>query len=207
MGGIVDIFTGNKAAKAQKQAADKAAAASQYATDQSLKLQREQFERMWNETADERNLGSSATAKLQGLLDGKTDPTAWLESTPGYKANLAAGQRQLNASAAAKGGLLSGDAAKEALKFGANHATGVYNNERNALLAQAGLGQAATNTGGQAGQNAANASQNALQQNAQNLGSSYQKKADATSGFWGTVSGTLGSQGMSNALRMFAGGF
>ena len=40
MGGILDIFGASKTAKAQKQAADKSAAASQYATDQSMALQR-----------------------------------------------------------------------------------------------------------------------------------------------------------------------
>lgn len=207
MGGIVDIFTGNKTAKAQKQAADKTAQASQYATDQSIALQRELFGRIWDATAASRKLGDTATGKLQGLLDGSTDPTAWLESTPGYRVSLDAGQRQINASSAAKGGLLSGAAAKAGLKYGADYATNVYNTERNALLAQAGLGQTAVNTGAQTGQATANASQNALMQNAANLGSSYQQKADATAGFMGTLAGTFGGNALSRYAKMFAGGF
>lgn len=207
MGFIADLFGANKAAKAQKQAADKAAQASQYATDQSLALQREQFNRVWDATAQQRQLGNSATGKLQGLVDGG-DPTAWLESTPGFRVNLDAGQRQLNAAAAARGGLLSGAAAREGLRYGADYATGVFNNERNALMSMAGLGQVATNTGAQAGGQMANASQNALMQNASNLGSSYRDKADATAGFWGTVSGNLGQNGsMANMLKFFGGGF
>ena len=54
MGGILDIFGASKTAKAQKQAADKSAAASQYATDQSMALQREQFNRIWEATAPSR---------------------------------------------------------------------------------------------------------------------------------------------------------
>lgn len=206
MGGILDIFGAGKTAKAQKQAADKAAQASQYATDQSLALQREQFDRVWNATAGSRQLGDTATAKLQGLADGTVDPSEWIKSTPGYQVNLDAGQRQLNASLAAKGGLLSGDAAKEGLKYGANYANGVFGQERNALLSYAGLGQTAVNTGAATGQATANASQNALQQNAANLTSSYNQKADATAGLWGTLSGTFGQNALSKYASMFMGG-
>lgn len=203
MGGILDIFGAGKTAKAQSKAADKAAAASQYATDQSLALQREQFDRIWNATKGSRDLGNTATGQLQGLADGSMDPTAWIQKTPGYQVNLDAGQRQINASLAARGGLLSGDAAKEGLRYGADYANGVFGQERNALLAYAGLGQTAVNTGAQTGQATANASQNALQQNAANLASSYGQKADATAGLWGTISGTFGQ----NALSRMAGSF
>lgn len=212
MGALADILGASKAAKAQTKAADKAAQASQYATDQSMALQREQFNRIWDATAGSRKLGDTATGQLQGLADGTVDPTAWLQKTPGYQANLDAGQRQINASAAAKGGLLSGDAAKAGLKFGADYATGVYNQERNALLAMAGLGQTGVNTAAQTGQATANASQNALQTNAERLGSSYQQKANAQSQLWSGLGGYLGSQsakGMNfgNALKFFSGGF
>lgn len=203
MGGILDIFGASKTAKAQKQAADKAAAASQYATDQSVNLQREQFDRIWKATQGSRNLGDTATGQLQGLADGSVDPTAWVQKTPGYQVNLDAGQRQLNASLAAKGGLLSGDAMKEGLKYGADYANNVFGQERNAMLAYAGLGQTALNTGAATGQATANASQNALQNNASNLASSYNQKADATAGLWGTISGTFGQ----NAMAQLAGSF
>lgn len=208
MGGILDIFGANKTAKAQKQAADKAAAASQYATDQSVALQNAQFNRIWEATAGSRKLGDTATGTLQGLTDGTIDPTAWVQKTPGYQVNLDAGQRQLNASAAARGGLLSGDAAKDALKYGADYATGQFGNERNALLAMAGLGQTAVNTGAQVGGQTTNAITNALQNNAQNLASSYGQKADATAGLWGTITGTFGQNAIAKYAKTFAtGGF
>lgn len=207
MGGILDIFGANKTAKAQKQAADKAAQASQYATDQSIALQKEQFNRIWEATAGSRKLGDTATGTLQGLTDGTIDPTAWVQKTPGYKVNLDAGQRQLNASAAARGGLLSGDAAKDALKYGADYATGQFGTERNALLAMAGLGQTAVNTGAQVGGQTTNAITNALQNNAQNLASSYGQKADATAGLWGTIAGTFGNNALAKYAKVVAGGF
>lgn len=191
MGFIADIFTSSKAAKAQTRAADQAAAASQYATDQSIALQREQFNRVWDATAQQRALGNSATGRLQGLLDGTTDPTQWLQSTPGYQFNFDEGQRSLQATRAARGGLLSGAAGREAVRYGQNYGNNIFNQERNALLSQAGFGQTATGMGAQAGANAANASQNALLNNASLLGQSSYARGDAQAGFWGSVGGAL----------------
>lgn len=203
MGGILDIFGAGKAAKAQSQAADKAAAASQYATDQSLALQKEQFERVWGATAGARQLGDTATTQLQGLADGSVNPSEWIKKTPGYQVNLDAGQRGLNASLAAKGGLLSGDAAKEGARYTADYANGVFGQERNALLSYAGLGQTATNTGAATGQATANASGNALQTNAGRLASSYADKADAAGGLWGAVTGALGGGNALSSINQY----
>lgn len=207
MGGILDIFGASKTAKAQKQAAEKSAQASQYATDQSLAYQREQDARTYADTAGARNLGNAATTKLQGLIDGTVDPNAFVRSTAGYQVGLDQGQRQINASAAAKGGLLSGAAARAGLRYGQDYATGVLNTERNALMGAAGLGAQGVSTGAQSGAQAANASQNALTGNAQNLASSYNQKADATAGLWGTITGTFGNNALSKYAKMFAGGF
>lgn len=207
MGFVADIFGGNKAAKAQIKAADKSAAASQYATDQSLALQREQFDRMWGATQPGRDLGNAAIGKINALNNGTVNATDWIKNTPAYQTNLDAGQRQINASMAAKGGLMSGDAAKAGLKYGADYANNLFNQERNALMAQAGLGQTATAQGGAAGQNMANNGQNALFNNANNLASSYGQKADAKAGFWGNMTGLFGSNGFANMAGSFMKGF
>jgi len=207
MGGILDIFGASKTAKAQKQAADKSAAASQYATDEALRYQREQDARTYADTAGVRALGNTATGKLQGLMDGSVNALDFTRATPGYQVNLDAGQRQLNASAAARGGLLSGAAAREGLRYGADYGTSVFNGERNALFQAAGLGQQGVNTGAQSGAQAANASQNALTRNADNLSSSYGQKADATAGLWGTIAGTYGKNALSKQFGSFAKGF
>lgn len=205
MGAILDVFGAGKTAKAQKQAADKSAKASQYATDQSLAFQREQAAQTRADTQGVRDLGNAATGKLQGLIDGTVDPNAFVQSTAGYQVGLNQGQRQINASAAAKGGLLSGAAAKEGLRFGQDYAVGTLNNERNALMGAAGLGMGGVNTATQAGQSAANNSQNALIRNADNLASSFGQKADATAGLWGTIAGTYGQNAMAKYAKTFAG--
>lgn len=207
MGFVADIFGASKTAKAQTKAAEQSARASQYATDQSIAAQREQFDRIWGATAGQRRLGDTATGQLQGLMDGTVNSMEWLQRTPGYQVGLNQGQRQINASAAARGGLLSGAAAREGLRFGQDYATGTLNNERNALFQAAGLGAGATNTGAQTGQATANATQNALFQNAGNLASSYDQKADAKAGLYGTITGSLGQNAIANMAGRFAKAF
>lgn len=203
MGIIADIFGGNQSKKAEQKAAAQAAAASQAATDRSIAAQQAMFDKIWGAGQGARDLGDSAIAKLAGLNNGTVNALDFAKATPGYQVGLDAGQRQLNASLAAKGGLLSGDAAREGLRYGQDYATGTFNTERNALLAAAGLGQTALNTGANVGQNTTNQTQNALFANANTLGQSAYRKADATSGFWGTVSGAIGQ----NALAGMAGKF
>lgn len=70
MGFIADIFTADKAADAQKDAARDSAAASKYATDQTVNLQRDIFNRIWNGTQVQRDAGDAATrlmAQIMGL--------------------------------------------------------------------------------------------------------------------------------------------
>ena len=70
MGQILDIFGASKARKAQERAADKSIAASTAATDRTLALQRDMFDRVWTGTAVQRDAGDAATrmmAQLMGL--------------------------------------------------------------------------------------------------------------------------------------------
>lgn len=260
MGAVLDIFGAGAAAKAQTKAAKQAAQASQYAADQSIALQREQFDRVWDATAAGREASDSATRRLMewsgltpmgtdweayvranpdllaewqagrfgggmsmsdvgqlhysqyGQTEGRAAPTensltSQLRATPGYEFNFTEGQRALDASLAGRGLGRSGAAVRAAVEYGQNYGDRIFNQERNALQSLAGLGQNAVNTGAAAGSNMANASQNALTGNAQNLGSSYRDIADAQAGFWGTLSGTLGQKSVQNALGSFAKGF
>lgn len=295
MGFIVDIFTADKAADAQKDAARDSAAASKYATDKTVGLQKEIFDKIWAGTQVQRDAGDAATklmAQIMGLnisptqqaqqpapgsqytppsngairapngsiFDGgempslgggmfgkavnalaaqRTEPTmgatqygsatrvpqnalqptataasgqqqpfdvtAWLRSTPGYEANFKAGQRALSASQAYRGGLLSGEAGREAIRYGADYNDRIFGDQFNRLAAIAGTGQTATSQGSQAGQNYANQSGAAYQQNALNLSSSYQNRGNAISGFWGDVNASWNKA--QNIAGKFLGGF
>lgn len=115
-----------------------------------------------------------------------------LEQTPGYQASLKAGQRQLNASAASKGGLLSGAAAREALKFGADYATGTYQNALSNALAGSQIGVSATNALSGVGTAFANSTGNALM-------AAGQAKADAATAQGNALSGLAGNLGAAGA--------
>jgi len=299
MGQILDIFGASKARKAQERAADKSIAASTAATDRTLALQREMFDRVWTGTAVQRDAGDAATrmmAQLMGLqipggaqgqaapagqaqpqpamtqgyagagtgaaggsnalMDFGTNdmalaagegvspmrpmanalssyqpqavpgqpgapqvqpaqpgqpatggnalnPTDWLRSTPGYQFNFDEGARALNTRLAGQGRLQSGDASREAIRYGQNYGDRIYADQFNRLAGIAGTGQVAQGQSQQAGQSYANNSGNALQWNANNLASSYGQKANATSGFWGDMTGRFGS----DAIARYAGQF
>lgn len=288
MGFIADIFTANKAVKAQEKAADKSIAASQQATDKSLGLQKEIFDKLWGGTQVQRDAGDAATrmmASLMGLslpagqtaspamtqtyptgqqdatasyggrapqsdierrvaamsdtgliYDGLTpnalarpatttaqygqaqpvadtpaapanalDPTAWLRSTPGYQFNFDEGARALNTKLAGEGRLQSGDASREAVRYGQNYGDRIFGDQFNRLAAIAGAGQTAQSQSASAGTNFANNSGNALMQNAGNLSSSYQNKGNAISGFWGNVQGGINNVESSFARAMMGG--
>lgn len=292
MGFIADIFTADRAADAQRDAARDSAEASRYATDQTVTLQRDIFNRIWNGTQVQRDAGEAATrlmAQIMGLnlpaqgqqpitpqnpanrpgqtgnqqtdltqiLGGRnignrnalameaspamtggaefmpreeapqTQPlanmnanalavatgqqapfnvTEWLRSTPGYEANYREGMRAMNTGLASQGRLFSGDAGREAVRYGQNYADRIFGDQFNRLAAIAGAGQTATSQGSQAGQNYANNAGQAYQQNALNLGSSYQQRGNAIADFWGNVGGSINNAGR-NIATMFMGGF
>jgi len=93
--------------------------------------------------------GLSALEKFQSRLDsGPGD----LESDPGYQFRLAEGEKALQRSASARGGLLSGAAAKEMTRYSQGMASQEYGNMWNRyqqtmgnLFGMAQMGQQATN--------------------------------------------------------------
>ena len=131
----------------------------------------------------------TATGGGGNALNPGQSPTDWLRNTPGYQFNFNEGARALNAGLASQGRLLSGDAAREAVRYGQNYGDRIYNQERNALFSLAGMGQVATNTGASSGANYANQTSNINMQNAQNRASSYQNSANAWTNALGGAAG------------------
>lgn len=151
-GSVVQAGAANKAAKAQKDAAN-----------QQIELQREIYE--------------DTSAKFQPFLDGGTNafnallsemgladaPAGWggYTASPGYAAQMKGGMDALQSSAAARGGLMSGATMKASQQFGNDLAAQDYGNFYNRLAGVAGQGQAAAGNQAAAaanyGQNAGNA--------------------------------------------------
>ena len=68
--------------------------------------------------------------------------------SPDYMINFDEGAKRLEASAAARGGLFSGNTGTALVRYGQDYGNRLYNQYANRLAAFAGLGQtAATNTG------------------------------------------------------------
>lgn len=95
------------------------------------------------------------------------------QADPGYAFRLAEGQKALDRSAAARGGLISGGALKAAQRYGQDMGSQEYinafnryqtnrNNQLNPLQSLMGAGQTATNQVGTAGQSYATSAGNAM---------------------------------------------
>lgn len=129
------------------------------------------------------------------------------QTDPGYQFRLGEGQKQIESSAAARGGLLSGAAAKALTKYNQNFASNEYGNvfnrfqteqgnKFNRLASLAGVGQTATNATQQAGQNYATGASNALQYGGNARASGYAGQSNALS---------AGLGGLSSAFNNFGG--
>ena len=173
---LVNAFSSDRASNTQadaaKQAANTQAEANRYAADIQYKMFQEQqaLQKPWLEA------GQRALPKLEAQYNampaaftGKVD----LNQDPGYAFRLAEGQKALERSAAARGGLISGGALKAAQRYGQergsqefqnayNRALTGYNANRqaltdvyNRLAGVSGTGQTTAQQIGQAGQTTA----------------------------------------------------
>lgn len=169
IGGVIAAGAANKAASTQSKSADKATALQREMWQKQLELQKPFYEAGLtgqNALLQYLGLGGDTTAANYGA-GMKPFTGADLATEPGYQFRLNEGVNALNKQAAAKGGLLSGAALKEAARYGQDYASNEYQNaynrywnQRNQLLnpLQSLLGQAQTSAGaiGNAGQNYAN---------------------------------------------------
>jgi hypothetical protein len=163
VGAAASIAGGAMAASATKDAADTQAQSAREATA----LQ----ERMYNQQrADNEPWRLAGTRAIAGMenADFQRDFTAAdFQQDPGYAFRMSEGQRALERSAAARGGLQSGGTLKALAQYGQNFASNEYQNAYNRFNADrdrrfgrlgtiAGMGQASANQVGAAGQNFAN---------------------------------------------------
>jgi hypothetical protein len=184
----VGLYSANKAAKTQSQAAGQAADISQ-----------QQYEQTREDQAPYREAGYNALANLQRTAGNVPGAFSFgandYQQDPGYAFRLSEGQKALDRSAAARGGLISGGALKAAQRYGQDMGSQEYQNAYNRALtgyntgvasenqlynrqaALAGIGQTATNFTNQAG--AANAA---------NVGNAYGAAGQAAaSGYMGAA--------------------
>jgi hypothetical protein len=158
----------------QANAAKSAARTSADATNQATQLQRDMFNQQQQNQAPFLAAGQTA---LNALIPLSTNYQKFgmdqFTQDPGYAFRMKEGMNALNNQAAARGGLISGNALKAAQGYGQEMGSQEYQNafnryqlERQARLGPlqslAGVGQTSANTLGQAGQNYATNVGNAL---------------------------------------------
>jgi hypothetical protein len=204
----------------QSGSAKDAAALQADAMNRATDLQREMFlrqsqiyDQQRQDISPWRNAGVSALSDLADP-DFKRDFTmADFDKDPGYDFRMAEGQKALERSAAARGGLQSGATLKALSKYGQDYASNEYNNAYNRFNADrdrrfnrlssiAGLGQTANSQLGQAAGNYSTAAGNyganvgnTLMSGANALGASTLAQGQA----WAGALNNLGSLGMQGA--------
>lgn len=125
-------------------------------------------------------------------MDGNPNQQPFFAS-PDYQYRMNESMRALTARNSALGIQDSGAAQRSALLQAGNLASGEFNNYANRLASLAGVGQtAAQNTAALGSQMAGNIG-NALTNNATNLASSYQNRANAQTGMYGSLANLGGN--------------
>ena len=147
-------------------AAGEAADTQAGAADRASALSNEQFRQTREDQLPFLQAGVRALGKLEGAADYTPFGMSQFQADPGYAFRLSEGQKALDRSAAARGGLISGGALKAATRYGQDMGSQEYTNafnryqaERQARLGPlqslAGVGQTTANQLGSFG--AANA--------------------------------------------------
>lgn len=191
-GGLLASSASNKAANTQAQSADKATALQKEMWQKQLELQKPFYEAGLtgqNALLQYLGLGGDKTAANYGA-GMKPFDASMMYQDPGYQFRLSEGLKAIDQQAAARGGLLSGNALKAAGRYGQDYASNEYNNafnrywnQRNQILnpMQSLLGQAQTsaaNMGG-ASQNYATGAGNTMMQAGNARASGYMGGANA----------------------------
>lgn len=194
-------------------AAKSAASTQAAAADRAAELQNQQYQQTREDLAPYRAAGQTALNALTPLATNyQKFGMDQFQQDPGYAFRLSEGQKALDRSAAARGGLISGGALKAAQRYGQDmgsqeymNAFNRYQTERNAQLnplqSLAGVGQTTTNQLGQFGAaNAANVG-NLMTGGAAANAAGQVGMANAVTGGLGTYLNYTSNNNLLNALK------
>lgn len=186
LGAGASIISGNKAAKAQTNAAN-----------QSIAEQRRQYDQSRADLAPWRTTGGSALDTLSRFygLNGQAPDQSVFTTSPGYEFRQQQGLQGIDRGAAARGLLHSGAAVKAEENFGQGLASQEVGNWTNTLLGLSGSGQQAANTTAAAGQSAAN-----------NISQAYTQAGNARASSYANTGSAINS-GINNTLFSYLNGF
>lgn len=151
-------------ARAQAKAAKSAAASQERMAERDIAYQEQTRDLIRGDLGVYREGGEAAQRAIDFELGLAARPEGYqgFTATPGYDFRLGEGQRALEASAAARGGLNSGAAMRDLMKFGQDYGSNEYGNYFARLGARADTGMGAAQMSGAASQQAAAGVSNAL---------------------------------------------
>lgn len=162
----VGLVSGNKQAKSAQGAANQQAASADRATQ--LGYDQLEYTKETNKPyqALATDVGLPGIRNFLSSNNNQLTP-AQVMADPGYQFGLDQGNKNIQGTAAARGGLYSGETLRRLNKFGGDYATGRYNdsynrmetartNQFNRFATAAGIGQTANNQVAGAGMNFAN---------------------------------------------------
>lgn len=187
----------------QARAAEKAAETTGASTDRAIALQREQYQKQLEMQKPFYDVGVNALPELVNASRYQNFGMNQFQADPGYAFRLSEGQKALERSAAARGGLLSGGTGKALQRFGQDYGSQEYMNafnryqtERaarlNPLQSLTGMAQTTANTLGSAGQNMAGNIGNAYMQQGVNQGNALLAGNQARASAYGDIAKLYG---------------
>ena len=192
-------------------AADKAANTQADAANRAADLQYKQYQEDVQRQKPFYDVGVNALPEL--LAASKYTPFSMqnFQKDPGYAFRLKEGQKQLERSAAARGGLISGGALKAATRYGQEMGSQEYTNAFNRYQAErtarlqplqslTGMGQSTAQQIGQQGQQMSSNVGDAITSGAAARASGYVGTANALTGGLNTYLNYSSSQNIANAL-------
>ena len=194
-------------------AASSAAGTQAAASDRAAELQNQQYQQNVQRQQPFYQAGVNALPELVNASKYTNFGMDQFQADPGYAFRLGEGQKALERSAAARGGLLSGGTGKALQRFGQELGSQEYTNafnryqaERQARLGPlqslTGMGQTTAQQIGNAGQSMATNVGNDLTSSAAARASGYVGGANAISGGLGQYLNYTNNQNMVNALAM-----
>ena len=240
IGGAMASSAASKAAKTQAQSADKAAQLQSDTAKESLALQKQMYEEGVARQQPFYEAGITGQNRLMDILglSGRTGAEGYgsamrpfgmsdFQTDPGYAFRMKEGLKSLDQQAAARGGLISGNALRAAQQYGQELGSQEYQNAYNRyqtnrtnvlnpLQSLLGQGQSSANTLGSAGAGYASGAGSTMMTSAANMGnlytaagnaraSGYTGSADAWNRALGGAAGTIVS-GL-NANQMYGSGY
>jgi hypothetical protein len=196
---VVGAVASNKAASTQAKATEAATAAQTAATDKSIDAQERMFNRQVELQEPFRRVGVNALPELVEASKYTPFRMEQFQQDPGYAFRLKRGLEAVERTAAARGGLLSGNQLRGVTEFGQELASQEYTNafnryqaERNARLnplqSLAGMSQSSANTLTNAAGNLGANIGSTYSQLGQNIGANLIGAGNArASGYMGTA--------------------